>query len=173
MCFSLFYRPYNNMTLCLERLSRLIGCHYPNPDIEDFFLHVHSLYFHSCSKEELLLVDPPSGLVIALTLIPVSLIPILVYLVVWKSKVQEWIVLDIMLRKPPPHIIWYIRENAPEMTVCGVFLKKNDNMINVGISIRNINLVFHWVSLKEIFWNYLLPGVEWDITLTSVQWKLI
>lgn len=75
--------------MCLERLSHFVDCYYPNPDIEDFFLHVHSLYFHNCSKEELLLVDAPDGLVIALTLIPVSLIPVLVYLVVWKSKVQE------------------------------------------------------------------------------------
>ncbi|XP_041671560.1 uncharacterized protein LOC121528271 [Cheilinus undulatus] len=82
-------RPYNNMTLCLEKLSNLVGCYYPNPNIQDFFIEIHSYYFHNCSNEELLLVDAPQSLVIVLTLIPVSLIPVLVYLVIWKSKVQE------------------------------------------------------------------------------------
>ncbi|XP_078136132.1 receptor activity-modifying protein 1 isoform X2 [Sander vitreus] len=82
-------RPYNNMTTCLERLSNLIGCYYPNPTIQDIFLNIHSNYFLNCSKEEDPLVDAPQGMVIALTLIPVSLIPLLVYVVVWKSNVQE------------------------------------------------------------------------------------
>ncbi|KAM6963566.1 receptor activity-modifying protein 1 [Tautogolabrus adspersus] len=82
-------RPYNNMTMCLEQLSNMVGCYYPNPNIQDFFVEIHSFYFLNCSNEDFLLVDAPQGLVIALTLIPVSLIPILVYLVIWKSKVQE------------------------------------------------------------------------------------
>ncbi|TDG97715.1 hypothetical protein EPR50_G00210730 [Perca flavescens] len=82
-------RPYNNMTVCLEMLSNLVGCYYPNPTIQDFFLYIHSNYFVNCSKEEVPLEDAPQGMVIALTLIPVSLIPLLVYMVVWKSNVQE------------------------------------------------------------------------------------
>ncbi|XP_060884423.1 uncharacterized protein LOC132955555 [Labrus mixtus] len=81
--------PYNNMTICLENLSNILGCYYPNPNIQDFFIQIHSFYFQNCSNEELLLVDAPQGLVIILTLIPVSIIPILVFLVIWKSKVQE------------------------------------------------------------------------------------
>uniref|UniRef100_A0A3Q3EW90 Si:ch73-334d15.2 n=1 Tax=Labrus bergylta TaxID=56723 RepID=A0A3Q3EW90_9LABR len=81
--------PYNTMTICLEKLSDRVGCYYPNPNIQDFFIQIHSSYFQNCSNEELLMVDAPQGLVIALTLIPVSVIPILVYLVIWKSKVQE------------------------------------------------------------------------------------
>uniref|UniRef100_UPI0037E787CB receptor activity-modifying protein 1 n=1 Tax=Semicossyphus pulcher TaxID=241346 RepID=UPI0037E787CB len=82
-------RPYNTMTVCLEMVSDYLGCYYPNPNIQDFFLKIHSHYFHNCSTEEHLLVDAPQTLVIALTLIPISFIPLLVYLVVWKSKVQE------------------------------------------------------------------------------------
>ncbi|XP_029312264.1 receptor activity-modifying protein 3 [Cottoperca gobio] len=81
-------RPYNNMIVCLEHISPLVGCYYPNSNIQEFFHHIHSYYFHNCSMEELSLVDAPHGLVITLTLIPVSLIPVLVYLVVWKSKVR-------------------------------------------------------------------------------------
>ncbi|XP_022598021.1 receptor activity-modifying protein 1-like [Seriola dumerili] len=82
-------KPYSEVTYCLEKLSGLVGCYYPNPDTQDFFLHIHSYYFQNCTSDELPLEDAPHGLVMALTLIPVSLIPILVYLVVWKSKVQE------------------------------------------------------------------------------------
>ncbi|XP_034563434.1 receptor activity-modifying protein 1-like [Notolabrus celidotus] len=80
---------YNNMSHCLEKLADLVGCYYPNPNIHDFFIEIHSIYFHNCTNDELLLVDAPHWLVITLTLIPVSLIPVLVYLVVWKSKFQE------------------------------------------------------------------------------------
>lgn len=81
--------PYNTLTACLETLSGLLGCYYPNNNIQDFFLEIHSHYFQNCSIEEQHLVDAPHGLVVALTLISVSLIPVLVYMVVWKSKVQD------------------------------------------------------------------------------------
>ncbi|XP_033974755.1 receptor activity-modifying protein 3-like isoform X2 [Trematomus bernacchii] len=83
-------RPYNDLTNCLEWLVGLMRCYYPNPTIEEFFLTIHTMYFNNCSVEiPLELEDAPQGVVIALTLIPVSLIPVLVYLVVFKSKVQE------------------------------------------------------------------------------------
>lgn len=78
--------PYHKMTFCLEELSVMVDCYYPNPIIQDFFLSIHSYYFHNCSNED---YDAPQGLVMALTLIPVSIIPVLVYLVVWRSKVQD------------------------------------------------------------------------------------
>ncbi|XP_062269845.1 receptor activity-modifying protein 3-like [Platichthys flesus] len=82
-------RPYSELTRCLEKLSNLTDCFYPNQDTQDFFIFIHSKYFHNCSNEELLFEDAPHWLVMVLTLIPVSIIPVLVYLVVWKSKVQE------------------------------------------------------------------------------------
>ncbi|XP_034414818.1 receptor activity-modifying protein 3-like [Cyclopterus lumpus] len=82
-------RPYNELMLCLELLSDSAGCYYPNPITEDFFLSIHSNYFHNCSKDDLLFEDAPHELVVALTLVPVSLIPVLVYLVVCKSGVKE------------------------------------------------------------------------------------
>ncbi|KAF7203753.1 receptor activity-modifying protein 3 [Nothobranchius furzeri] len=79
-------RPYNDLTLCLEGVTGLVNCFFPNPEIQDVFLHIHSYYFHNCTeKEELLLDETPTSLLVALTIIPVSLIPILVYLVGWKS----------------------------------------------------------------------------------------
>ncbi|KAM4624571.1 uncharacterized protein ACJ7VT_005429 [Polymixia lowei] len=82
-------RPYGDMTVCMESLSELLRCYYPNPNVQDFFLHIHSQYFQNCTAKELLLLDAPQVVVVVLTLIPVSLIPILVFLVVWKSKVRE------------------------------------------------------------------------------------
>ncbi|XP_035027682.1 receptor activity-modifying protein 3 [Hippoglossus stenolepis] len=81
--------PYRNLTLCLEKISDLVNCLYPNQDTEDFFLSIHSQYFQDCSTEKLVFEDAPHWVAMVLTLIPVSIIPVLVYLVVWKSKVQE------------------------------------------------------------------------------------
>uniref|UniRef100_A0A3P8T4D1 Uncharacterized protein n=1 Tax=Amphiprion percula TaxID=161767 RepID=A0A3P8T4D1_AMPPE len=84
-------RPYHEMTVCLEEVSHLVGCYFPNPDIQDFFLFIHSTYFQNCSKGEggeEFLEDAPHGLVVLLTIVPVGFVPVLVYLVVWKSKGQ-------------------------------------------------------------------------------------
>ncbi|KAM3591625.1 uncharacterized protein V6R79_005122 [Siganus canaliculatus] len=71
-------RPYDELSECLEEVSGLIGCYYPNPSTQDIFLDVHSHYFHDCSPE---IDDAPHGVVMALTIVPVCLIPVLVYLV--------------------------------------------------------------------------------------------
>nr|XP_046232134.1 uncharacterized protein LOC124052207 isoform X2 [Scatophagus argus] len=82
-------RPYNDMTHCVEKVSYVSSCYYPNPNVQEFFLDIHSIYFHNCSSEALLLVDAPRRTVIALTVIPVSFIPLLVYLVISNSKGQK------------------------------------------------------------------------------------
>ncbi|XP_075891167.1 receptor activity-modifying protein 1 [Nelusetta ayraudi] len=83
-------RPYNEMTLCLEQVSKFLGCFFPNSQIQDFFFSIHSQYFHNCTKEEDQdIIDPPEEIMVTLILVPVSLIPILIYMVVRNSKVQE------------------------------------------------------------------------------------
>lgn len=79
-----FSREYHTLTHCLMTMSEVCGCFYPNPDTQELFLHVHSLYFHNCSREEEDLEDAPYGVVVTLTLVPISLIPVLVYLLVWR-----------------------------------------------------------------------------------------
>lgn len=78
-------RPYHILTHCLEKLSEIFGCFYPNSDTQEFFLDVHSLYFHNCSREEFPVEDAPDSVVATLTLIPISIIPLLVYLLVRSS----------------------------------------------------------------------------------------
>lgn len=76
------------MSKCLEEVSQYFNCFYPNPHIQNFYISVHSEYFHRCTNEE----DEhvlDEKILIALVLVPVSLIPILVFMVVRKSKVQE------------------------------------------------------------------------------------
>lgn len=82
-------RPYHQMTVCLEKWSNWVGCFYPNPYVQEFFLKIHTHFFQNCSKDELFLVDAPQSLVLTLTLIPVSLIPALVYMVIWKNRAHE------------------------------------------------------------------------------------
>lgn len=93
------------MTLCLEEVSKILGCFYPNPQIQDVFISMHEEYFHNCTKEEVQdIVDPPEEVMVTLILVPVSLIPILVYMVVRNSKVQEWVM---------PAVTAYVRASAP------------------------------------------------------------
>ncbi|XP_041829435.1 uncharacterized protein LOC121632231 [Melanotaenia boesemani] len=80
-----FIRPYNDLTICLEELTKVTGCYFPNPDIQDYFLSIHSTYFQNCTKEEDEPEDAPHSVVVMLTIIPVGLLPIVVCLVVWRS----------------------------------------------------------------------------------------
>ncbi|CAL8302001.1 unnamed protein product [Lota lota] len=73
--------PYNNLSLCMEQLCAVLGCYYPNPSVQDFFLHTHAKFFLHCSEEEDKLPGAPQAVVVALTLGPVTIIPLLVYLV--------------------------------------------------------------------------------------------
>ncbi|XP_024141354.1 receptor activity-modifying protein 3 isoform X1 [Oryzias melastigma] len=77
-------RPYNDMTLCVEMVTNLVGCYFPNSDVQELFLFLHSNYFHNCSEEQQF-ADAPQSVVLTLTIAPVSLIPVLVYLVIRRS----------------------------------------------------------------------------------------
>ncbi|XP_055085810.1 uncharacterized protein LOC117387698 [Periophthalmus magnuspinnatus] len=80
-------RPYNEMTLCLERVSRILFCFYPNTIVEELFLQTHSHFFGACFRDEF--TDPPPALLLTLTLLSVALIPVLVYVVICKNQNQE------------------------------------------------------------------------------------
>lgn len=78
-------RPYHDMTLCLETVTNYLGCSFPNHGIKDIYLKAHSLYFQDCFTEEQLSLDAPAEVVVTLTLIPIGLMVILVFIVVWKT----------------------------------------------------------------------------------------
>ncbi|KAL2078309.1 hypothetical protein ACEWY4_025994 [Coilia grayii] len=79
--------PYNALSVCVEYVAGELRCYYPNQQTQAFFLDTHEDYFRSCTEEEE--EDAPHGLVVALTLLPVSLIPVLVSVVVWKNKDRD------------------------------------------------------------------------------------
>ncbi|XP_061561469.1 receptor activity-modifying protein 1-like isoform X2 [Phycodurus eques] len=80
-------RPYDRLSVCLEKLSRRSGCFYPNAAVQSAFLRVHSAFFGRCADpgRERRPEDAPGGAVAVLTLAPVALIPPLVYAVARRS----------------------------------------------------------------------------------------
>ncbi|XP_051538029.1 receptor activity-modifying protein 2-like isoform X2 [Myxocyprinus asiaticus] len=81
-------RSYNMLTECLELTSKSFMCYYPNVVVEQLFVRIHQHYFRFCSDEEDL-PDAPAEVVLAATLLPILLIPFIVYIVVWKSSLRD------------------------------------------------------------------------------------
>ncbi|XP_056143682.1 receptor activity-modifying protein 2 isoform X2 [Lampris incognitus] len=75
---------YNIFTLCTEEISECLLIPWPNPLVEQTFVEIHAMYFQDCPTEEL--SDPPPGIVFALVMTPICLIPVMVVLVVLKTK---------------------------------------------------------------------------------------
>lgn len=75
---------YSNLSICTEEISDCLLIPWPNPLVEQTFLDIHSQYFQDCPSEEL--SDPPPGIVFALVITPICLIPVMVSLVVLKTK---------------------------------------------------------------------------------------
>ncbi|XP_075941523.1 receptor activity-modifying protein 2 [Anarhichas minor] len=75
---------YSNLSLCTEEISDCLGIPWPNPLVEQTFVDIHSSFFKDCPSEEL--SDPPPVIVFALVITPICLIPVMVSLVVLKTK---------------------------------------------------------------------------------------
>lgn len=80
---------YNQLSLCSEKCAAMIHCYYPNVVVQELFVDIHKQYFNLCDTKEDALPDAPARVVLVLTLLPVSVIPILVYMVIWKSSVID------------------------------------------------------------------------------------
>uniref|UniRef100_A0A8C7ZV34 Receptor activity modifying protein 2 n=1 Tax=Oryzias sinensis TaxID=183150 RepID=A0A8C7ZV34_9TELE len=75
---------YSNLSICTEETSDCLQIPWPNPLVEEIFVDIHSTYFKECPTEEF--SDPPPATVFALVITPICLIPIMVSLVVLKTK---------------------------------------------------------------------------------------
>lgn len=75
---------YSNLSLCTEEISDCLLIPWPNSLVERKFVDLHAEYFKDCPTEEL--SDPPPAIVFALVITPICLIPIMVSLVVLKTK---------------------------------------------------------------------------------------
>ncbi|XP_043091802.1 receptor activity-modifying protein 2 isoform X2 [Puntigrus tetrazona] len=75
---------YNNFTVCTETVAECLLLPWPNQLVEQMFVNIHSTYFHDCPTEALR--DPPPSIILALVMTPICLIPVMVVLVVLKTK---------------------------------------------------------------------------------------
>lgn len=75
---------YNHFTECTEQAADCLLISWPNPMVERSFVEIHHMFFWDCPTEAL--SDPPPGIVFALVMTPICLIPVMVILVVLKTK---------------------------------------------------------------------------------------
>ncbi|XP_017284931.1 receptor activity-modifying protein 2 isoform X2 [Kryptolebias marmoratus] len=75
---------YSNLSECTEEISDCLVIPWPNPFIEETFVNIHSEFFQDCSTEEF--SDPLPPIIFALVITPIALIPVMVSLVVLKTK---------------------------------------------------------------------------------------
>lgn len=75
---------YSNLSLCTEDIFDCLLVPWPNPFVEGIFVDIHTKFFKDCPTEEL--SDPPPAIVFALVITPICLIPVMVSLVVLKTK---------------------------------------------------------------------------------------
>ncbi|KAL8175768.1 UNVERIFIED_CONTAM: hypothetical protein K2H54_007356, partial [Gekko kuhli] len=87
--WSVVSRPYATLTHCLEDGADKMEYGYPNALAEKYIAFSHRTYFLNCTLERPLLLDPPENVLLTLIITPICLIPLLVTLVVLKSKDGE------------------------------------------------------------------------------------
>ncbi|XP_073351005.1 receptor activity-modifying protein 2 isoform X2 [Pagrus major] len=75
---------YSNLSTCTEEISDCLLIPWPNTLVEQTFVDIHSKFFKDCPSEEL--SDPPPLIIFALVITPICLIPVMVSLVVLKTK---------------------------------------------------------------------------------------
>uniref|UniRef100_A0A8C4HQK7 Receptor (G protein-coupled) activity modifying protein 2 n=2 Tax=Dicentrarchus labrax TaxID=13489 RepID=A0A8C4HQK7_DICLA len=75
---------YSTLSYCTEEISDCLLIPWPNPLVEKTFVDIHAEFFKDCPTEEL--SDPPPSIIFALVITPICLIPIMVSLVVLKTK---------------------------------------------------------------------------------------
>ncbi|NXA74818.1 RAMP2 protein, partial [Thryothorus ludovicianus] len=79
-------RPYSILQACLEGAAERLNYGYPNAVAEQYIFQSHHRYFHNCTLEHPVYLDPPEDVLLAMIIAPICLIPFLVTLVIWRSK---------------------------------------------------------------------------------------
>nr|XP_023691469.1 receptor activity-modifying protein 1-like isoform X2 [Paramormyrops kingsleyae] len=77
-------RSYTEFTMCTELYADSLRVPWPNQLVEDTFVWIHAKYFQDCLVTEL--YDPPPSIIFVLVMTPICLIPVMVTLVVLKTK---------------------------------------------------------------------------------------
>ncbi|XP_052040622.1 receptor activity-modifying protein 1-like [Apodemus sylvaticus] len=83
---------YGELTYCTKHVADKIGCFWPNPEVDKFFIAVHHLYFSKCPISGRALRDPPNSILCPFISLPITVTLLMTALVVWRSKRTEGIV---------------------------------------------------------------------------------
>ncbi|XP_058155777.1 receptor activity-modifying protein 1 [Dasypus novemcinctus] len=83
---------YGDLSDCTRHVADRLGCFWPNPAVDAFFLGVHRRYFRSCPASGRAARDPPSSVLCPFIVVPVAVTLLVTALVVWRSKRAEGIV---------------------------------------------------------------------------------
>lgn len=85
-------RSYGELTYCTKHVAHTIGCFWPNPEVDRFFIAVHHRYFSKCPISGRALRDPPNSILCPFIALPITVTLLMTALVVWRSKRTEGIV---------------------------------------------------------------------------------
>uniref|UniRef100_A0A670K8L8 Receptor activity modifying protein 2 n=1 Tax=Podarcis muralis TaxID=64176 RepID=A0A670K8L8_PODMU len=78
---------YSELVLCTGLLAEGMGCPVASPTLDAFFMRIHAEYFANCSlPRDPTEHQPPTGVVIILTSLPVCLVPLSIALVLRKAR---------------------------------------------------------------------------------------
>nr|XP_006634539.2 PREDICTED: receptor activity-modifying protein 3 isoform X1 [Lepisosteus oculatus] len=87
-----FIWEYYSFSTCTEQEAEVIGCYWPNPQVESYIITIHKHFFSNCTLDHMVLLDPPDPTLTVLVLVPVMLTLAMVALVVWCSKRSDILV---------------------------------------------------------------------------------
>ncbi|XP_041101139.1 receptor activity-modifying protein 3-like [Polyodon spathula] len=86
-----YIKEYNTFSTCTEHNAEKVGCFWPNPLVESFIISIHKHFFSNCTSDQVVWEDPPDNMLTVLILIPVLLTVLIIALVVWCSKRNDFL----------------------------------------------------------------------------------
>uniref|UniRef100_A0A8C5KK32 Receptor activity-modifying protein 1 n=2 Tax=Jaculus jaculus TaxID=51337 RepID=A0A8C5KK32_JACJA len=85
-------RSYGEVTDCTKHVARKIGCFWPNPEVDKFFISIHHHYFKNCPISGRAVQEPPNVVLCPFIMLPITVTVVATAMVVWRSKRADTIV---------------------------------------------------------------------------------
>ncbi|XP_037705531.1 receptor activity-modifying protein 1 [Choloepus didactylus] len=83
---------YGDLSDCTRHAAETLGCFWPNPAVDRFFLAVHRRYFRSCPASGRAVRDPPGSVLCPFIVVPIAVTLLVTALVVWRSQHTEGVI---------------------------------------------------------------------------------
>ncbi|XP_054914988.1 receptor activity-modifying protein 1-like [Poeciliopsis prolifica] len=80
---------YVGLTNCTCQVALGMDCFWPNRLVDDFFMKIHSTYFHRCAQTGRLLHEPSIGILAPFIGVSMLIALLMTAVVVWRSKRTE------------------------------------------------------------------------------------